>query len=569
MPPESPPPLPPAAFSAVLAQMADAVIVADAAERITYVNDAARRLHGGVDGLGVPVEAASAVYGVRTMDGEPYAPAEFPLARAIRGEAVVDARWRIRRADGSEVVAQGSATPLQGTAGEPAGAVLVLRDATAEHDARAAADAASRAKSQFLATTSHEIRTPINAIIGYSELLELGIPGPLTDEQRAYLERVRLSSRHLLGVVNQVLDLSKIEAGRMVIRVRPARAGEPAEAAAALVAPQAQAGRVALTNACAADAAIAFLGDAGRVEQILVNLLTNAVKFTEPGGTVTVTCGQTRVPAADAVVEPHDRGWMYYRVEDTGVGIPPDQLETVFEPFVQADQGHTRTREGTGLGLAISRRLARMMGGDVTARSTPAGGSTFFVWLPAARPEEVAGGAAPAGERRGRSRYARGLSVVGEAALEEIERVLSGYAARLRSDPATPSARAMDDVDLEDHTATFLADMAQALAAIEAAHGEPSANLRDGTLIQRVIAERHGSQRARLGWSEAELRREFEVLREELAHAVRRRVRDADGVELEEALGLFARFIAHAEAASRRTMAVTAILPSAAPEATP
>jgi signal transduction histidine kinase len=554
--------LPPsAAFGAVLAQMADGVIVADAAGRITYVNDAARRLHGGVGALGVPVEAWSAAYHLLTLAGDPHPPAELPLARALRGESVLDATWRVRRPDETEIVAQGSATPLQGPGGEPAGAVLVLRDATAEHEARAAAEAASRAKSHFLATTSHEIRTPINAIIGYTELLELGIPGPLTPDQRTYLERVRLSSRHLLGVVNQVLDVSKIEAGRMVVRVRPAGADDAAAAATALVETQAQARGVALTSACAGVGDVAYLGDPDRVEQILVNLLTNAVKFTEPGGSVTLTCGGARVPATDAEVEPHDRGWMYYRVEDTGIGIPPDRLASVFEPFVQVEQGHTRVHQGTGLGLTISRRLARMMGGDVTVRSTPGEGSTFFVWLPAARPEDVPEGAVPVAERRGRSRLAHGLSVVGEAALEELERVLSGYAARLRTDAGTPSARALTDADIEDHTATFLADMAQALTAIEAAKGAPSAILRDGTLIQRVIAERHGGQRARLGWGEAEVRREFQILREELAAAVRRRVRAADHVEhveLGEALGLFARFIEQAEAASLRVLAAGA-----------
>jgi signal transduction histidine kinase len=564
----------------VLAQMADGLVVADAAGRITYANDAARRLLSDETDAAVerPVDAGratSGLVGLYTIDGAPHLPRDLPLARAVAGEAVVDARWRVRRPDGTEFVARGSATPLVGPSGEPAGAVLTLRDASAEHAAREAAEAANQAKSHFLATTSHEIRTPINAIIGYTELLELGIPGPLTDDQRTYLERVRLSSRHLLGVVNQVLDLSKIEAGRMVVRVRPARAGDAAAGATALVESQAHARGVALTAACAPDGGVAYLGDRDRVEQVLVNLLSNAVKFTPAGGSVTLTCGLARVPAADAEVEAHERGWAYFRVEDTGIGIPADQLEAVFEPFVQAEPAasgdagvYTRTHQGTGLGLAIARRFARMMGGDVTVRSAPGEGSTFFVWLPAARPEDVDdGGTVPGVERRGRGRHARGLSVVAEAALDEIERVLSGYAARLRTDPGTPSARAMSETDLEDHTATFLADMAQALAAIEAAHGAPSASLRDGTLIQRVIAERHGAQRARLGWGEAEVRREFQVLREELAAAVRRRVREAADVEVGEALALFGRFLDHAEAASRRTLAAgrAAAPPASAP----
>jgi PAS domain S-box-containing protein len=429
MSPDAPLPLPPsAAFGAVLAQMADGVIVADADGRITYVNAAAARLHGGVHVVAVPVEARGSTYHLFTMVGVPHPARELPLARAVAGETVVDARWRVRRPDGTEIVAQGSATPLHGPSGEPAGAVLVLRDATAEHEARAAAEAASRAKSQFLATTSHEIRTPINAILGYTELLELGIPGPLTADQRTYLERVRRSSRHLLAIVNQVLNLSKFEAGRMVIRVRPARAGEAAEAALALLDSQAQGRGITLTGACPLDSDVAYLvGDPDRVEQILVNLLANAVKFTDAGGSVTLTCGLARVPSADAEVDPHERGWMYDRVEDTGIGIAPGQLAAVFEPFVQAEQGHTRAHEGTGLGLAIARRLARAMGGDVTVRSTVGEGTTFFVWLPAARPEDVPERQEHTAERRGGGRFARGLSVVGVAALEEVERVLSGY----------------------------------------------------------------------------------------------------------------------------------------------
>jgi hypothetical protein len=198
------------------------------------------------------------------------------------------------------------------------------------------------------------------------------------------------------------------------------------------------------------------------------------------------------------------------------------------------------------------------MGGDVTVRSTPGEGSTFFVWLPAARPENVPAKSPAKGERRGRSRHARGLATVAEHALAEIERVLGGYAARLRSDPATPSAHAMNEAELEDHTATILADMAQSLSLVEAARGGPSDGLRDGTVIQRVIAERHGAHRARRGWQAAEVRREYAILREELDAAVLRRVREAPEVEVREALGLFARFLEHAEAASLRALAASA-----------
>jgi hypothetical protein len=316
--------------------------------------------------------------------------------------------------------------------------------------------------------------------------------------------------------------------------------------------------QVTLTAACAGggldgggDGGVAYLGDPHRVQQILVNLLANAVKFTPSGGRVTVTCGLRRLPAPDADVEPvidvGERGWAFLRIEDTGIGIVPEQLAAIFEPFVQVDQGRTRAYGGTGLGLTIARRLARLMGGDITARSAPGVGSTFFLWLPAARAEDVPETPGTAAERRGPVRHARGLAIVGEAALEEIERVLAGYAARMRRDPATPGAHGLTEPELEDHTATMLADMAQALALVEAARGGPSDGLRDGTVIQRVVAERHGAQRARRGWTAPEVRREYTILREELAAAVRRRVREAPDVEVGQALALFGRFLDHAE----------------------
>jgi PAS domain S-box-containing protein len=426
---------------------------------------------------------------------------------------------------------------------------------------RTEAEEANAAKSRFLATTSHEIRTPINAILGYAELLEMGIGGPLADEQRHYVQRLRSSGRHLLGVINQVLDLSKIEAEKVELHPAPAVAAAAAGRAVALVEPQAVARSVALTNACEPASELAYTGDPERVEQILVNLVMNAVKFTPSGGRVTVTCGQARTPAADAeaaaAVGPY--GWTYFRIEDTGIGVPADRLHAIWEPFEQADGRHTRTYGGTGLGLTISRRLARLMGGDITVRSRPGEGSTFFVWLPAAAPAAVADAGAAVGggdRRRGGTRFAQGLGKAADAALAEIERVLSGYAARLRTDPETPTARTLSEADLEDHTATFLADVAQCLSLIEAAQGGASEAMRDASAIQCVIAERHGAQRGRLGCGEAEVRREFAILREELAAAVRRRVGREPDVDVEQALALFAHFLALAERTSLQTHGV-------------
>jgi PAS domain S-box-containing protein len=247
--------------------------------------------------------------------------------------------------------------------------------------ARARAEAASRAKSEFLAVMSHELRTPLNAIGGYAELLELGIRGPVTDQQREDLARIQRSQRALLGLINEVLNYARLDAGAVRYDLADVPVAEAVGAAEVLVAPQLRAKGLGYAWA-GCDPGLAVRADRDKLQQVLLNLLSNAIKFTNARaglpGRVEVSCeaGDAAGPAAAATVR--------IRVRDTGVGIPADQLGRVFEPFVQVDQGLTRTQQGTGLGLAISRDLARGMGGDLTAESTPGVGSTFTVTLPRA-----------------------------------------------------------------------------------------------------------------------------------------------------------------------------------------
>ncbi|MFL5581940.1 MAG: PAS domain-containing sensor histidine kinase [Gemmatimonadaceae bacterium] len=433
-------------------------------------------------------------------------------------------------------------------------------------DAMRAAQSASTAKTQFLANTSHEIRTPLNAIIGYAELLVMGLAGALTEQQRQYLSRVQATSKHLLGLVNDVLDLSKIEAGEMRAAREPGLVHESVAAALALVEPQARARELSLSSACPHDAdGAAYLGDAERVRQILANLLSNAVRFTEPGGRVTVTCGSVERAPREAAVDrdAHGGPWTYVRVEDTGVGIAPDQVDRIWDAFVQADTGHTRRFGGSGLGLAISRQLARLMGGDITVRSQPGLGSAFVVWLPGADPREaVARRAAapppapalpPAKEptramaELGRDEGAA-FNEIADALATEIERVMAMYVARLRADPETPSAHGLHDAQIQDHGVTFVADLASCLRVIGQDGEAAEMMLRDGSAIQRLIAHRHGAQRAMLGWAEEEMRREYVILREEIRIAVERRVtRTSSLSEVERALAVLAHFLAQAE----------------------
>ena len=521
-----------AARAAVLGQLAEGVIVADAAGRITFVNAAAERLHG-VARLDVSPEAYAETFRLFTEDGRPYPSTELPLARAVLGgETVTDARWRIRRPDGSEIMAAGSARPLVGPDGVRLGAVLTVRDdaarvtveaaeaalgeqvrllrtvsenatlalfimdaeqrctymnpaaerltgfavgelqgqalhyyvhhtrpdgtpyplqecpidqalpqnereqgtevfvhkdgsfypvaftaspirdpatgtpvgtiievrgiaeelaAAAERErllaeseaARRAAEAANAAKSQFLSTMSHELRTPLNAIGGYIELLTLGLRGPLTEAQRQDLQRVRLANQHLMSLVTDILNFARLEAGQIEFQVGEVELASVVAELEPLMGPQFVAKGLAFDHdGCAPDTPDQphrVRADPEKLRQILLNLLTNAVKFTEAGGRVALAC------ETDAVA-----GVVRMRVTDTGRGIPPGQLDRIFEPFVQIDRHRTHeSQQGVGLGLAISRDLARAMAGELTAESAPGAGSTFTLTLPAAGPADA------------------------------------------------------------------------------------------------------------------------------------------------------------------------------------
>jgi PAS domain S-box-containing protein len=233
--------------------------------------------------------------------------------------------------------------------------------------ARREAEAASRAKGQFLAVMSHELRTPLNAILGYSELVEMGVHGPVTDAQREAMLRIRRSGQHLLSLVNNVLNLERSEVNELEAEFSTLLVTQLFEDADALTRPQAEAKGITLTvNAPPAD--VAVLGEREKAGQVLVNLLSNAVKFTPSGGTIVLRCTV-------------DDDTVSLDVTDSGQGIPAESLERIFEPFVQLDSGLTRKAEGAGLGLAISRRLARLMGGDLTVTSDVGSGSTFSFTL--------------------------------------------------------------------------------------------------------------------------------------------------------------------------------------------
>jgi signal transduction histidine kinase len=237
-----------------------------------------------------------------------------------------------------------------------------------EHAARNAAEEANRAKTDFLRMMSHELRTPLTAIQGYLELLEMGIYGNLTGEQISILRRIESNERHLLAIINDLLDFARVDARRVELRMAPLAVRDIRLAVEPVCRPQIDSKELGFAWRSAGDALV-VRADREKVRQIVVNLVSNACKFTPHGGAIDVEC-----VSSDRAVE--------IRVTDTGSGIPAHKLDAIFEPFVQLDNGLTRATAGTGLGLAISRELARAMGGDLSVTSTLGQGSTFTLTLP-------------------------------------------------------------------------------------------------------------------------------------------------------------------------------------------
>jgi signal transduction histidine kinase len=240
--------------------------------------------------------------------------------------------------------------------------------AAAQRQARAAV----RAKADFLAVMSHELRTPLNAIGGYAELLQLEVRGPITTEQRGDIERIQAGQQQLLGVIDDVLAYAKLEAGILHFAVEDVAVEELLGECCALVAHDARHKLLDLRRVGAVGE-LAVRGDAEKVRLVILNLLTNAIKFTDAGGTITLSCQAERGERVEI------------SVADTGRGIAPNDLDCVFQPFVQVDAKLTRDQEGSGLGLAISRQMAQRMGGDLTVVSEVGTGTRFTLTLACGR----------------------------------------------------------------------------------------------------------------------------------------------------------------------------------------
>lgn len=328
------------------------------------------------------------------------------MVRKVRSGEAWEGNWTNRRRDGSSYPVRGHITPVRRESGELRGFVAVFDDMTEilrrEQELRTARDqaqAGERAKGQFLATMSHEVRTPLNGIVGYLQLLE---DTRLTGEQRDYLATIRTSAQSLVQLASQILDHSRMEAGRLAVDLHPCDPQEVLEEALELFAVRTAEKGIGLYHHVAPTVPRRVRTDAGRLRQILLNLIGNAVKFTTQGAVrVELAVMEEDVGASleNAVVEegePAARVMLRVTVSDSGPGIAPEDLPKLFKPFAQLEVGAKRRHGGAGLGLVISRELAKVLGGDVVAASPPGQGAVFTATVSAeviehARPQRLPG----------------------------------------------------------------------------------------------------------------------------------------------------------------------------------
>ncbi|MEM7250099.1 MAG: response regulator [Pseudomonadota bacterium] len=354
-----------AQFNVMLDRLPVVVVIARFDGRVAFVNQVAR------EQFGLDQREGPALMTPEFYNEEDFIP---KLRQALRGESGPTFECRLARKDGSEFWSSVSALRLTSYQGEPA-ILNVMLDLSAQKEAeehlslaKESAEAASRAKGEFLANMSHEIRTPMNGVIGMTSLL---MDTELSSEQRDFVKTIRTSGDTLLALINDILDFSKIESGKLTLERRPVQIHRCIEDAVDLLVPVASEQRLDLSFFVDDDVPHTVMGDVTRLRQILVNLLNNAVKFTADGEVSVRMSVVSRGPGA--------RCRLGVAVTDTGVGIPPDRIESLFESFTQVDASTTRKYGGTGLGLAISKQLTEMMGGEISAHSTgvPGQGSTF------------------------------------------------------------------------------------------------------------------------------------------------------------------------------------------------
>jgi PAS domain S-box-containing protein len=363
--------------AAILGHIADAVLIADPTGRIIFVNQAARRLHGIAPNVEL-VNDATRGYELLMADGRPYPPDERPLARAaLRGETVLDAELRIRRADGSEVIALGSATPVVAEDGTRLGAVLTLHDVTAQR-------ALERQKDEFLANVSHDLRTPLAGIKASIGVVLANEPPGTSEPLHRMFVNIDLAADRMGNLVADLLELARFQAGRVGLQRQRTDLRALGERVAAAIEPLAAA-RAQRVQVALPDAPLIASADPDRLERALLNLLGNAQKYGRDGGLVGLRLEQRGAEALFAVA-------------DDGPGIPPAEQAFIFDRFYRSADEATQRHQGSGLGLPIARAIVELHGGRIWVESASDAGATFYVALPLA-PESP--GRSPAGGRGG------------------------------------------------------------------------------------------------------------------------------------------------------------------------
>jgi signal transduction histidine kinase len=352
----------PVAHNLLVERMSDALLVTDAQNRVVDANPAARHLlaeqaGGGANLFGQPVERllgdTAADYLVNSLE-------EVHSVIHLQNEVL----------HGLDALS----TPLLDGKGRINGRLIVLRDISERLRMEEELRRSEEHYRSFLAMVSHELRTPLTGILGMTEAMQSHVYGPLTERQMRSLRMIEQSGRHLSGVINDMLDLSRIQSGTLDLRYGVTTVGDLCEAAVAAAADEAER-KGQLVSVEIDDPERLISVDVRRMEQVMINLMNNAVKFTPAEGRVGITAGLA--PGGDS---------LYFRVWDTGIGIEPEKLEQLFQPFTQADERLSRAYGGAGLGLALVRRLVNMHGGAVDADSTPGAGSVFTVHLPYSEP---------------------------------------------------------------------------------------------------------------------------------------------------------------------------------------
>lgn len=369
-------------LSSLINSISDEVWFADTNGQFTLANpSAAREFH--IDSSGTSVEKLATSLEVLRADGSPRPVEEAPPLRALQGETICNLQEIVRTpATGELRYRELNANPVRNADGNIIGAVAVVRDITKRklEEVELArlyqkAEDASRIKSEFLASMSHELRTPLNVIIGFSEVLKDQLFGQLNPKQDKYVESILVSAQHLLNLINDILDLSKVEAGKMELEISEVNISEICRNSVALLQDKAAKRKVQLSFVqVPASGDVLLLADEMRIQQILFNLIDNGIKYNKPGGALSVTVSkvnQADKPPAVRIV-----------VEDTGIGIKSDDISKLFKTFVQLSRVHTKPAEGTGLGLMLTKHLVELHGGEIRVESVFGEGSRFIVLIP-------------------------------------------------------------------------------------------------------------------------------------------------------------------------------------------